>query len=600
MVTMIMERSTTCLSKLICILLALSMIPFALLGCSDEDSADTSAESGMETEETFQPIEFVSEGKSEFVIWIAEELYSNSELKEMLTKVNDSIKDKTGITLKIKSDSRYDEDDAGSPAILVGNTKFSESAALGLNTRNKDFGVTASGNKILLYGNGAEGCINALRYFYNKVIHAQQATNKTLSFIEEYIYSSEMSYGIKTAVFGGVELKDFTIVTPKNANILDTLLANYLVYYLEDNYGYTLTVTDDTQETENEILIGNTARSTLTAEKNSFAVALNDGKLQLAIDGMRGFEGLYEYINSTLLYSSKDKEYSYDTGFAYASAAKSSINDGSSLADSSLGDIRVMYYNVYWHGNGPDDVRHALQTEMIKSYAPDVICAQEYASYHHDGCTPLLEKLGYADASVTTAYVNNTPLFYRTDKLKLVSSGCWLYSQPNNGDSKSITWAVLEVKATGERFIAISTHMMYDQPGIDANAARIQNAKEMLSVISAIRSNAAFKDLPIIMGGDLNCRVGSEPQNILIDGGLKRAYDLATEKNNNSGHHAYPTWSTDVGMFTEWTPVSGVNTNAIDHAFVSEGVVVKAYATLTSLVPLWLSDHMPLIVDIDL
>ena len=148
---------------------------------------------------------------------------------------------------------------------------------------------------------------------------------------------------------------------------------------------------------------------------------------------------------------------------------------------------------------------------------------------------------------------------------------------------------------------AISTHMMYDQPGIDANAARVQNAHEMLNVISDIRAlDHAFADIPLIMGGDMNCNESSEPQKIFTAAGLIRAFRAAGEKNDNCCLHPYPTWSDDDGTFVRWVCVGGTNENAIDHVYVSENVTVKTYASVTSTVPLWCSDHMPLIVEINI
>ena len=404
-----------------------------------------------------------------------------------------------------------------------------------------------------------------------------------------------------SSALGSTVLTDWRIVTKKNASVLETMLARHISLYFKNTRNTPLPISDDTTETANEILVGSTTRTTLAPEKNGFAVSFTGGKLQLVMDGLRGFEGLLEYLESCLLCSQ------ISDGFSYAAKPKNELDDGTRLIDSRLGDIRVMFYNVYgWSGYGPSNVRHAMQTEIVKEYAPDVLCLQEYGQMpphvcYHECFTPLMQANGYTDASVPTDYVNNTPLFYRRDKLSLIKSGCFLYSKPNNANSKSITWAVLRVKATGKSFIAISTHMMYDQPAIDANAARVQNAHEMLNVISDIRSlDHAFADIPLIMGGDMNCNESSEPQKIFTAAGLIRAFRVAEEKNDNCCLHPYPTWSDDDGTFVRWVCVEGTNENAIDHVYVSENVTVKTYASVTSTVPLWCSDHMPLIVEINI
>ena len=104
-----------------------------------------------------------------------------------------------------------------------------------------------------------------------------------------------------SAALGSTVLTDWRIVTKKNASVLETMLAKHISLYFKNTCNTPLPISDDITETANEILVGNTTRTTLAPEKNGFAVSFTGGKLQLVMDGLRGFEGLLEYLESCLL-----------------------------------------------------------------------------------------------------------------------------------------------------------------------------------------------------------------------------------------------------------------------------------------------------------
>ena len=581
------------------------------VGCNNEtkDPEDTT-ESTSDSEEITtgpeadaQTYVIASNGETEFTIWLDRDLYSSSDIKNRITDIITSIKKKTGAELKMKTDNSATEADFAKPGILIGPTVFPESQAATAGARNQDYYVGFSGNKVLLYGNGEEGNLNALNYFYNKVIAGQKIENKTLKIDTSLSFQSSKKYGIESVVCCGTELKEYTIVIPKTPTVNETHMAYNLAYHLSQHYGYHFEVVADNKgATDYEILVGNTSRTTATAADNKFTIAAKDGKLQFVATDMRGYEAMFEYMKGTFFKSGSGAKYTIEDDYSYTADAPTSLTDGTILTTTSYGDVRVMIYNVYGYSGdmGGPDIRQPLQREIIADYNPDIFGAQEYSSAYHSNFTPLLKKLGYTEIQTSAGSLNCTPLFYKADKYELIESGWHLYTLENNGNSKSFTWGAFKEKATGKQFIIFSTHFMYNQEGLaDPDAVRQQNAREISAKMLELKEK--YPNTPIMMGGDLNSNPNSNPHRIMKDAGLVAAHELAPHKNLNNGYHAYPTYNHALKIYTQYVSVTGTTKNhAIDMAYVLPGTTVKTFVSLTHLYPLWTSDHMPFIVELEL
>lgn len=373
------------------------------------------------------------------------------------------------------------------------------------------------------------------------------------------------------------KFNQYRIVYPQNATVHEELFSKLLQYYLHSNYGCDLEIVKDNEEiAEYEILIGDTNRTTSHPEDGTFAFLVEQNRLQLTATDMQSYEALYNYTTKELLAPGKE-------------------------ATKRFGDVRCMFYNVYgWTSQcGPIPDRQKLQAELIKTYMPEVLACQEYSA-HYRPFTYMLKEIGYKEVEVAETTANYTPLFYKKKLLKVVDSGYLLYAGPNDVNSKSATWAVFELLENGRQFIAISTHLMYNQPDIDANAARVSNAKELVSLIAQLQDKAEYKDLPLILGGDLNCNTSSEPIAVLKESGLRLAWDIAENKNDIKGIHDYVTYDKDFETYSAWSIRPGGYAGSIDHALVSEHVTVKSFFTLTDMYALISSDHMPELVEINL
>ena len=458
------------------------------------------------------------------------------------------------------------------------------------------------GNKILIRGASADGTASAARYFLNNIVLKQKAENKTLYFQPADCFRSAKTYDIASLLCAGEEVGSaFRIVLPRQAGAQEQLLANLLRYHLSVHYGYDLEIGDDSKTTDHEIRIGKTARTTGEASGNGFRIAVTGGSLECTAANARGFEAMIEYLTDTMLRADSGAVYTYPEGWSHEEAAAGSEKNGTVLVDRAPSGIRVMFYNVYGYTqSGPINLRQQLQAGLIAAYAPDVVGLQEFSASYRAAFPAMLEKLGYRQVSSGRDSANYTPLFYRAEKLEVVDAGYRLYTGPNDDNSKSLTWAIFRVKETGRMFVAISTHFMWNQPGVDGAAARLNNAREMLEVIATLRAREDCADIPVIFGGDMNCQPSSDALQTVTAGGMTEAWEAAEMKNNISGYHSYATYDETWGIYTQIPQVSGTHAGAIDHAFVSAGTQVNRFYALVSPYTLYSSDHMPIFIEIGL
>lgn len=614
--------------RIIACVLALMMLLATLVGCTDgngdeaegttaEPSAvtsDGSAESSDGGDADGEKIVLASNGKSDFTIWVASDIFSGyQDIAKQITDVASLIKTKTGADVLVKSDASYSVKEAKKSGILIGNTRFAESKSIGAEMKSKDYYVGASGNKILLYGGDVDGVSKAVRYFYITVINGQKVVDKTLVF-DTAVHTLHQTdkYGIDSILCDGTELMSFRLVIPANADVNESYFASSLRYWLYKEYGFRMSIVNDkAQASENEVLIGKVSRSGITSpEANGYSVRVSDGKLYLNASGMLGYSALYDYLTETLLKSGNSASYTLTAANTVSASATLELSDGSSLAAAKTGDVRIMSYNLFsgivnyddGTSTGPMELRQKFHAEIIRTFAPDVVALQEYST-NYESFTSVMTNLGYTLVSVSSGGRNQVPLFYNADVLTLIDSGYLGYTGIDA--QKAAAWAVFEVKTTGKKFISISTHFMWNSPQLtleQAIEARKSNARELLALVGDIRSKAGFAGLPVTMSGDFNCQLDSEALQSIKQGGFSCAWDKAAQKNNTSGYHQYSRYDSEFEMYLTVNSPKPADTHyaSIDHTFVSSGLTVNSFAAITTLYALLASDHCPIITDVTL
>ena len=181
--------------------------------------------------------------------------------------------------------------------------------------------------------------------------------------------------------------------------------------------------------------------------------------------------------------------------------------------------LSFLSFNIWgdYFGNPVNEREAGVESAILKD-APDVVSLQEVTqNWYRSPMFDNLDKAGYAlvrgdetaaleraafSGCRTGKHINHEPLLYRTDRLKMLDSGMDFFHLSLQA-SKSFTWAVLEDKRTGRRFVAIAAHFWWQSNGKESDAIRELNARHILWTLSEIRRKWGA-DLPAILGGDLN------------------------------------------------------------------------------------------------
>ncbi len=201
--------------------------------------------------------------------------------------------------------------------------------------------------------------------------------------------------------------------------------------------------------------------------------------------------------------------------------------------------IRVMSFNVLYGGDGEHGIqnRFGIVTRTVTEYYPDSLGVQEATPLWMLWFNVFLPEydcvgVGRDDGRFKGEHA---AIFYLKDKYRVVQSETfWLSQTPEKPSlgwdaacNRVCTWAVLENKASGERYVHMNTHL--DHVG---SAAR-QNSVEM------ILEKAASFNLPVVCTGDFNFRQGSGLYNAVTSSTLQDTKFSAPDTMNYQTFHGF-------------------------------------------------------------
>ena len=232
--------------------------------------------------------------------------------------------------------------------------------------------------------------------------------------------------------------------------------------------------------------------------------------------------------------------------------------------------------------------RKDVAAQMITYYAPDVVGMQEVLKNQLDDLKNRLPEytvlgVGRADGKEKGEYCS---LFYKTDRFDLVKSGNFgLSEMPDSIGIKGwdaaceriVTWAVLKDKVSGKELAAFNTH--FDHIG---KVARRESAVLLLAKIREIAS-----DLPVVITGDFNGTVDSDPISVLMEGGMQNTYSASDVVYG-------PAWS-----FHDFGRIPVEERQLIDFIFVNGQVVANKFRVIADKPDnVYLSDHAPILANL--
>lgn len=599
-----MKMKTKTTLKLISIVTLCFMLLTMAVSCkkdtsppNDETTTSDDVTTILETPITLPLIE---NGETKFTL--LKPIGVSDDVLDVILYFKSTFQKKTGITLEMEFEDQNEavNDDF---EIIIGNSYRPESIEKNDGIKSKDYFFGIVKNKLIFAGGSADALLTAVDTFFRNVIDpAVSADKANITLSIENNTSKQGSYFLNSMKIGETDAYNYKIVYSADDIYAAEVFAKRLSESIRSKSGYSIkVVSDKTAKGENEIVIGNTNRGTPSAKENCFAINYDSGTLYMSSPYSEGYNSLLTYFVSNILI--KNRDLIIDKSVNVEKDLSLVFSDGSENMLSKTG-IRVIFNNV-WSGNestAPAKLRAKQLADVYKDYSPDVIGLQEYSGAVKTELASRLKKMGYVEISYSESNKKGidprTPVFYDPNTLNVVASGFWRYGDESGDVSKSIGWAVFEEKASGQKFIIGSTHFYWTSDAL-GQASRIINANELCELMSSL---SAKYDAPVIIGGDYNCNINSDPLAILKNNNFVEAHTIAAKAEKGGTHHSYPIFDTTNGFATSYYPASGTYATAIDHIYLfnEQKLNVHLYDVIEDYFALASSDHCPLLTDFSL
>ncbi len=184
---------------------------------------------------------------------------------------------------------------------------------------------------------------------------------------------------------------------------------------------------------------------------------------------------------------------------------------------------------------------------LILSFEPDSIGVQEARGSWNRKLNDGLVRQGYVRVGVDAGGNANgsdayfaTYIFFRKDKYQLIDSGTFWMSKtpdvPSIYDStvdcnRTCTWALLEDKETGFRYVHMNTHL--DWMNMEVNKIQVAMIREQIERFEAM-------GYPVFATGDYNCDEGTASYHEMLQSDVIADSKHVAEKTMNLG--TYPSY----------------------------------------------------------
>ena len=590
---------------LMSLLLAAVLSCLLLVSCGGGEQAETTAQptetttTVAQTEPPAPVLTLAAEGKSEFVIYRSKALGDQS--LAAINKLVAAIRSEAGVGIKIVTDwgDAGEKAEADLCAILVGETSFSESDVLD-SLKMTQYLITADSNKLIIGGPDDEGTADAIEAFIKDFVTGK---GQTLTFSADQTVLNKGKYPEDSYLSClGVPIEKYRIVIPADADIAVTRCAAEIAARLTQLTGMRYPLLTDAEATDEgayEILIGQTARTTVSVAPYSYDISAKGKTVQVVADSIYAYDEA-AYVFVTDLAPLRNPMPITEETWRRKDLTTELKSDSPSIFDRS-GEVRVLIHNIWGNtSEGNIDGRMFQTAAVYEEYRPDVIGLQECSPGARGGQNSiirLLGKLGYTEVpaqSTNTSKNNYTPLLYNAETVKLIEYGYRLYEGQNDSGSKGLTWGVFETVKTGETFAVLSTHYWWKSEKQQDTLDRESNARESLDTVAMITEKY---HCPVVLGGDFNCNPSSSPYGVLTKGGLRDVQSWAKKTENMHTHHTYPTFHAETGLWDDPVYPAANYSRSIDHIFATGNLTPERFDVVTDLYAILSSDHCPLIFD---
>lgn len=598
-------------TRILILILCISMLAGLFASCNQTEAPETTAADTTalpETEPAPAELKFSENGTCEFYIVYPADF--DKGIRDIAISLRQQIKKYTGVELKIVSDEILAKPVADTGVehqyeILLGPTAREQSKKYTSTMRARDYAFTFDGDKLILAGLTLDTIDRVSELFISNVLIPQGKGNVgkatvVLTEKDKFIYTYG-KYSMNSCTVLGADINEYRIVYAKSDIYSAERYARLFANELTVKAGFPLEIKADTSVkddgTAREIVFGLSNRGgEAVTVRHGYSVRADGNKVYVIAECMEGYAAAYEYLTGTLF-----KGDSVEIAQGFTHTGTSEPEDKQDM-ENRAGEYRVIFNNV--HGahvdEYPIETRNQMQAELHYEYLPDVIGLQENAasvqSYHLR-----MSKYGYSPVPTKPKNKANrdyTAMLYRADKLDILECGWHLYDDGAGDQSKSVAWAVFKDKASGDVFAVGSTHFYWTSDDL-GKSARLKDAEQLAEVVKNITSKY---NCPMIVGGDFNCNINSDPIKNLYKAGFENLQKLSPKTMDITTHHSYSPWNAELNLYIDVVIPSKAYSSAIDHALLynKSTLTPKMWRVILHDYTLLSTDHCPVMVDFDI
>lgn len=504
----------TKLKGLIAVLLVLAFL-CSLAGCGPEQTQTPEGENTVESGTTDEfrepdidpnaPIKFLKSDVAEFKIVYAAEL--GEEAVAEVEKLAQRIRSVCNADITVTDDLIKSDDEQTKEwehELLIGVTNREESAEFVKDFRPSDYGYGYLNGKIVI-GAGSDAKVkNAILMFIEDVI-AEYASEE-IFYQSDWIGLEKKTYTIERLILNGASIKDYTIVYVADSDLFEKGMADRLQGIVSEQTGYVLPIKSDAEvdTAEKAFLIGKTKFSAdLTALSANEGCVLGNGTNVIAYgDDIQGVVNSSKLLTN-LLFDASSTEKTREVTIGNAQTSKG--------ADA---------FSVMTHNLSAEDIsesRIARTMTLIYKYVPDTLGVQEATA---EWMTALQDNLGDYYAIVGEGCEGedkgeHTAILYAKAKYNLIETGTkWFSDTPDKvsrlpkANAYSIfTWALLEDKETGVRYLHVNTQL-------DNEFVRLEQMNCLMYFLQD------YNDVAVILTGDMNATAETDAMKFIQEQGF--------------------------------------------------------------------------------
>ena len=527
--------------RALCLFLCLVMVAAVLVGCKKTDGgntdsgapsdnhtgaeppsdnhtgteppSDTSETAGVIPTDKLSELRIIyHEGASDAIIAAAQELAATiGSLYGLSITVNsDRIREGSTIYCEVKYEIILGETDR------VIETDFYDTILA------EDYVYTSVGTKILVCGGTEYATLAAISAFsYNVIIKKDK--------IEGVFYSPEFNkiekgtYMVDHLTLNGAPIKDYSVVYPDASAEYEKELALRVAEVIERMTGYLPAVKSDREAYADsyEILVGRTNRAPelTVSEPEGITGYVGGSDKLIALWGstMQGHSIAVEHFLAKIKNAAADgKEVSLTIG-----EPETANGDGA---------LSIMSYNLQGWDTSTSRTDRVLG--MIRQYLPDIFGTQEGTSFWmsvlENNLSSYYSFVGEGrEGGLLGEYC---AIFYAKERFEVLDSDTVWFSGTEGAKEESAgyiriyTWAKFRDLTTGEVFLFVNTHL--DTADDTVRGAEVEKLLRFLK---------DYKDIPVILTGDMNCYETSTPIQILLGTSFESIFEATDNKSGTPG-----------------------------------------------------------------